>query len=221
VYFLHVTQHKDAPEKEQTEDVLGVDLGICYIATDSEGEQFRGAAVRDKRTRYVARRGALQRVGTCSAKRRLKQISGRERRYMKVVNHCISKTLVTKAATSRKALALENLTGIRESATVRREQQHERHSWAFFQLRRFLTYRAASAGVSVVLVDPAYTSQTCSRCGHCERANRQSQSSFVCRRCGFAAHADCNAALMIAQVARQAAYSRGGMSPATSPSAFR
>ena len=53
-------------------------------------------------------------------------------------------------------------------------------------------------GVRVILVDPAYTSQTCSARGHCEKANRHSQSSFRCRRCGFALNADHNAARTIA-----------------------
>ena len=58
------------------------DLGICNIATESEGEQFTGKEVRARRARYVARRAALQRVGTRSAKRRLKQMRKRESRYM-------------------------------------------------------------------------------------------------------------------------------------------
>jgi putative transposase len=191
------------------------------VATDSEGEHFTGAEVRAKRTCYVARRAALQRVGTRSAKRRLKQMSGRERRYMKDVNHRITKTLVRKAVQSRKALALEALTGIRESVTVRREQRYERHSWAFYQLRLFLTYKAACAGVEVRLVDPAYSSQTCSRCGYCSAANRHSQASFRCQQCGFFCNADINAASNIALAARQAANSNSGTSLVTSPSPRR
>jgi putative transposase len=217
IYYLHVTQSKDAPPKTEIDDVLGVDLGICTVATDSEGEQFTGAAVREMRARFVARRAALQRVGTRSARRCLKRMRTRESRYMRDKNHCISKALVAKASTSRKALALEDLTGIRESATVRREQRYERHSWAFYQLRLFLTYKAAGAGVPVMVVDPAHTSQTCSRCGHCEPANRQSQASFTCRRCGFTAHADSNAATNIARAGRQAAHGSSGTSLATSP----
>lgn len=220
-YFLHVTQSKEAPDVTEADEAIGVDLGICNVATDSEGEQFTGAQVRAKRSRFVARRAALQRVGTRSAKRRLKQMSGRERRYMKNVNHTISKALIHKAVVSRKALALEDLTGIRESGTVRREQRYERHAWAFFQLRLFLTYKAAWAGVEVRLVDPAYTSQTCSRCGYCAAANRHSQSSFRCQRCGFSAHADFNSATNIALAARQAANSSAGTSVATSPSRLR
>src|SRR5262249_8034252 len=52
----------------------------------------------------------------------------------------------------------------------------------------FIAYKAALAGVPVVYVNPASTSQTCSRCRHCEMANRTSQSKFLCRSCGFSAH---------------------------------
>ncbi len=216
-YYLHLTQTRVAPDVTEPQDVLGVDLGICTVATDSTGQPFTGAEVRKKRSRVVARRAALQRVGTRSAKRRLQRMRRREHRWMKQVNHRIAKSLVAKAVVSRKALALENLTGIREQVTVRREQRYERHCWAFSQLRTFLSYKAAWAGVAVLLVDPAYTSQTCSRCGHCFPANRQSQASFVCRRCGFSAHADYNAARNIAQAGRQAASGSNGTSLATSP----
>nr|WP_202894025.1 RNA-guided endonuclease TnpB family protein [Kribbella italica] len=46
-------------------------------------------------------------------------------------------------------------------------------------------------------VSPAYTSQTCSRCGHCAPANRENQA-FRCRACGHSDHADVNAAINIA-----------------------
>lgn len=216
-YYLHVTQSKEAPDVAPAEEAIGIDLGICNVATDSTGEQFTGAEVRVKRSRYVARRAALQRVGTRSAKRRLKQLSGRERRYMKDVNHTIAKTLVHKAVVSRKALALEDLTGIRETVTVRREHRYERHCWAFYQLRLHIAYKAAWAGIPVYLVDPAYTSQTCSRCGYCAAANRQSQASFLCQQCGFCCHADINAAINISLVARQAANGSAGTSAVTSP----
>jgi transposase len=50
-----------------------------------------------------------------------------------------------------------------------------------------------------VHVDPAYTSQTCSRCGHLSKANRPNQATFWCTSCGFAEHADVNAGRNIAQ----------------------
>lgn len=139
VYYLHVTQSRAAPEMLPPADgTLGVDLGIVNLATDSEGESFSGATMKQGRQRYHTRRQRLQTVGTKNAKRRLRKNAGRERRFQKDVNHCISKALVKKAVVSCKAIALEDLSGIRERVTVRHEHRYERHSWAFFQLRQFL-----------------------------------------------------------------------------------
>ncbi len=200
IYYLNVTQSKEAPEVTQTNDTLGVDLGIVSLATDSQGESFSGAQVKAVRERYHTRRKILQKVGTRSAKRRLKKMSGREKRFQKDTNHVISKALVRKAAQSCKALALEDLTGMRERVTVRHENRYERHSWAFYQLRTFIHYKAAWAGVPVRLIDPKNTSRICSQCGHCEKANRQSQASFLCKQCGFCCNADLNAAINISRV---------------------
>jgi IS605 OrfB family transposase len=184
-----------------------VDRGIVNLATDSDGQSFSGAQVHFVRRRYHARRQCSQKVGTKNAKRRLRKNARRQRRFQKDVNHCISKALVQKAVVSCKALAHEDLTGIRERTTVRHEQRYERRSWAFYQLRQFLTYKAAQAGVSIVLVDPRGTrdtSRTCSVCGHCKQANRRSQAEFSCHNplCGFTRNADWNAAINIARKAQ-------------------
>lgn len=198
-YYLNVTQSKDAPELTETNEILGVDLGIVQVSTDSTGESFSGAQVKAVREHYHTRRRILQKVGTRSAKRRLKKMSGREKRFQTNTNHIISKALVHKAVRTRKALALEDLTGIRERVTVRRANRYERHSWAFSQLRTFISYKAAWAGIEVKLIDPRNTSRMCSQCGHCEKANRQSQASFLCKQCGFCCNADVNAAINISR----------------------
>ncbi len=198
-YYLNVTQKREAPALTETAETLGVDLGIVNLATDSTGESFSGTTIHEVRTHYQQRRQTLQKVGTRSAKRRLKQMSGREKRFQKNTNHVISKALVQKAIVSRKALALEDLTGIRGRTMVRRENRYERHSWAFYQLRMYIAYKAAWASVEVKFVDPRNTSRTCSQCGHCEKANRHSQSSFQCQQCGFCLNADINAAINIAR----------------------
>jgi len=199
IYSLHVTQSTDAPQVTETSDILGVDLGIVNLATDSDGQTFTGAKVHEVQVRYHKRRQELQRVGNRSAKRRLKKLSGREKRFQKDINHKLSKTLVRKAVVSRKALALEDLTGIRDRTTVRRENRYERHSWAFYQLRMYIAYKAAWASVEVRFVDPRNTSRTCSQCGYCEKANRQSQTSFKCKQCDFCSNADINAAINISR----------------------
>jgi IS605 OrfB family transposase len=215
VYSLHITQSREAPsEAEPNVGTLGVDLGIANLATDSEGEHFTGSIVHLVRGRYHLRRQRLQNCGTRNAKRRIRRMGSREARFQKDTNHCISKKLVQKAAVARKAIALEDLSGIRERTTVRRAHRYERHSWAFFQLRQYIAYKAAQSGVLVYLVDPCNTSRMCSACGHCEKANRKSQAEFSCQRCGFAANADDNAALNISRKER-AAVNRPMASPLT------
>ncbi len=198
MFFLLATC--DVPEDHGAlvDDVLGIDLGIVEIATDSTGESFNGSLVESKRQWYAERRTVLQSVGTPSARRHLKRLAGKEKRFRADVNHGISKHLVKKAKDTGRAIALEDLSGIRDRVTVRKAQRARRHRWSFFQLRAFLSYKAILAGVPVVLVDPRNTSRTCHQCGHCEKRNRKSQSEFVCRSCGHSVHADFNAACNIA-----------------------
>jgi putative transposase len=200
-FYLAVTLDVPTPEPGEPQGTLGVDLGIINLATDSEGETFSGEAIEANRKRFVALRGRLQKRGTKSAKRHLKKLSGTEHRFKKDTNHVISKRLVQKAQATRQAIAIEELRHIRQrtDSTVRRSQRSRHSSWAFGQLRFFLEYKAQAAGVPLHTVDPRNTSRTCSQCGHCEKANRQSQASFLCQSCGYAAPADYNAAVNISR----------------------
>ena len=144
-------------------------------------------------------RARLQAQPTRSAKRRLKKLAGRESRFARPVNHCISKQMVATAKGTGRGIRMEDLNGIRTRAKVRHGQRAVLHSWAFWQLRQMIAYKAALAGVLVEFVDPRNTSRTCSQCGHCEKGNRRNQSEFRCRSCGHEAHADINAAENIGQ----------------------
>jgi IS605 OrfB family transposase len=206
-FYLAVTVDAPQPPPDEVSDYLGVDLGIIMLAATSDGEFLnrstgpKHAHTNEVRARFSRLRQKLQKRGTKSSKRLLKKRSRRESRFIKDVNHCISKAIVQTAQGTRRGIALEDLQGIRERAGKNGSKRRRRvlHSWAFAQLRAFIAYKAALAGVLVVYVDPASTSQTCSRCGHRERANRKSQAMFSCQnpRCGFSAHADLNAAVNI------------------------
>lgn len=192
-FFLHVVMETAAPAVE-CKGVLGVDFGLTEIATDSEGNTYSGEPVKAVRRRMRRLRGLLQAKGTKSAKRHLKRIRQKQSRFTRNTNHVISKHLVSTAAHSRKALALEKLTDIRDRAdTVSRHMRWLLGNWSFYQLRDFVTYKAQAAGLITVTVDPRNTSRTCSECGYCDKANRKSQASFVCLHCGFCANADINA----------------------------
>ena len=200
-FFLLATCDVPQEAEEEFEDVLGVDLGIINLATDSDGNTHAGKAVDEKRNWFENRRATLQSVGTKSAKRRLKQLSKKEKLYKRDVNHCLSKQLVAKAKYTNRAIALEDLSGIRKRIKVRKTQRSRHSKWAFYQLRSFIEYKSALQGVKVILADPRNTSRTCSKCGHCEKKNRKSQSEFVCQKCTHSMSADINAAINISRVA--------------------
>jgi IS605 OrfB family transposase len=194
----------DLPEEPAlaVHDFVEVDLGICNLATTSDGETFVGEEVERVRQRFRKTRRNLQSRGTRSAKRILKRIGRRESRYRRHQNHVISKKIVAAAKDTSRGIALEELKGIRTRCTVRRRQRSRFHGWSFNQLRQFLTYKARLAGVPVVTVDPRNSSRTCSACGHCEKANRSDQATFRCQHCGHSEHADINAARNLASRAR-------------------
>ncbi|RIH79217.1 RNA-guided endonuclease InsQ/TnpB family protein [Meiothermus hypogaeus] len=194
-FYLFATVNVEEPEPVEVKDVLGVDLGIVNIATDSDGETYSGSHLNSVRHRHRRLRRRLQKKGTKGAKRRLKKLSGKEWRFANDVNHTISKRIVEKAQRTNRAVALENLKGIRQRVRVRRPQRSTLHSWAFHDLGQKLAYKAQRAGVRVVFVDPRNSSRECPCCGHAEKANRPDQSTFRCRVCGFADHADKVAAL--------------------------
>jgi len=179
--------------------VLGIDMGIVNIATDSTGEQFSGAQIETLRARRTSHRQRLQRCGTKASKRRLKSLPSRQRRFQTITNHTISKAIVAKAERSQCAIALEELKHIRARVKANKSQRQRLHNWSFGQLRSHIEYKAKRAGIKILVVDPAYTSQSCNECGFVSKANRPTQEQFRCKACGHEAHADLNAARNISR----------------------
>jgi IS605 OrfB family transposase len=175
-----------------------VDLGIANIATTSSGYRAAGRGLNRHRKRQLDLRKKLQAKGTKSARRRLKNRRRKEARHAGHVNHIIAKQIVTEAERTSSGIALEDLGGIRQRVRLRKPQRVTLHSWAFHQLGQFVEYKARRAGVPLVYVDPAYTSQECAECHHIEKKNRVDQALFICRSCGVVAHADRNASRNIA-----------------------
>ena len=86
-------------------------------------------------------------------------------------------------------------------------------SWGMFRQR--LTDKATNATnpVEVITINPAYTSQRCSKCGHTDKTNRKNQAIFCCKVCRYTNNADVNAAKNIISTAVGHTVSgRGGIS---------
>jgi IS605 OrfB family transposase len=191
-FYLHISITIPAPEVKQPQGSLGVDLGLSRVAVTSDEKFHTAKNIRHKKACYKRTRRSLQANGSKSAKRALKRVSGRERRFVADTNHCVSKQIVADAKANDQRIVLEDLNGIRETGKAKCV-----HEWSFAELQQMIRYKAARAGVEVVIVSPRYTSQTCSRCLHL--GVRPSQSNFQCRDCGYQINADLNGAKSIAK----------------------
>lgn len=192
---LQVCVESDNPSFFNNKQILGIDLGIKNFAVLSNNTFIKPKKIRDIKRKYNYLRSKLQSCGTHSAKRKLKLLSGRERRFQRDFNHCLSKQITNMPYG---IFAMEELKGIRNGRKGR-VFNRKRSNWAYFQLRSFIQYKAENLGKKLVLVDPRYTSQRCSKCGFIDKANRN-KSAFHCLSCDFVCHSDLNASYNISQI---------------------
>jgi len=201
--FVHIACNVEEPPPFAPTGFLGIDLGVANLATTSDGQQFSGALVEAVRVRHAERRRRLNREATRqkrrgkrpkNVRRALNRLGRREMRFRRDVNHCITKQVVLLAQGTQRGIAVEDLNGIRARIRFAKSQRAKMGGWAFAQWQAFCAYKARRAGVPYVVVNPAYTSQTCFACGVVDKASRLDQASFVCTACGHTANADVNAA---------------------------
>lgn len=206
-WFFHLVL--DLPDVLPMErgKAMGVDLGENILAATSTGKLFGGGALRANRDRFLGTRKRLQSKGSQSAKQQLRYISGREKRHVQCVNHCVSKEIVQEAKKNGcSTIVLEDLRNIRERIKAGTRVRSRLHRWSFDQLRQFVEYKAAAQGIEVVYVNPAYTSKTCSCCLSLGDRKRH---FFSCPNCGSLQHSDLNASRNILRLGQSIDRSTG------------
>ncbi len=191
--------------------VLGIDRGIKQIAVLSNNQFINSKHLRKVKSKYSHLRYKLAKKGTKSAKRLLKKISGKEHRFVKDANHCISKMIVELPFD---VFVIEKLS-IRPKKRLGKSFNKRLMGWSWKQLEQFLTYKAELAGKQVKHIDARYTSQKCSHCGHIKRSQREGLS-FCCSKCDFKLHSDLNAARNIRNNFLKAQSATGVLSRASS-----
>jgi len=198
-YYINLQMNKDIPKKSIECNVLGIDLGIKKIAVTSDNKFYKSSHLKNIKGKYQKLKRDLQSKGTKSAKRKLQHISRKENRFVRDVNHCVSKKIVN---TRNNVFALENLKNIKSNTrTYNKKLNHMIGNWSFAQLQVFIDYKSLRLGKSVMYVKPNYTSQQCSKCSHTEKSNRVG-NAFKCKKCGFELDADLNASRNIARIGR-------------------
>ena len=177
-----------------------------------KGTRFfgNGRYQRVMRRQFYARRKQLQKARKTRAIRKSK---GKEARWMKNINHQLSRQIVTHAQEQGiGTIKVEALHGIRKGTTSTsrgasaRKNNRMKNTWSFSQLTAFLTYKAARVGIKVEQVDPAYTSQECPACG---ARNKAQDRTYVCAECGWRGHRDSVGAINISRRAGLSDQRRG------------
>jgi len=199
---FYLFQTVDVPEEdmEDVEEFIGCDFGLTDIVVTSDGVKHSADGLNKYREHRQKVRSSIQRKGTRSSKRLLKRLSGKERTTATIINHTISKSIVQSAKMQGKGISVEDLTNIRFTSKRRNKKFRVKLGrWSFWQLRSFIDYKARLNGVKFVVVEPAYTSQTCSVC---HSIGTRKNKSFTCTNCGNDMDADFNAAKNIATLGR-------------------
>lgn len=202
----------DIPDKVKAEvvkdRVLGVDLGIKYPAymclNDDTYKREHIGSIDDFlriREQMQDRRRKLQHdlkfikggKGRNKKMQALDRLRDKEKNFATTYNHMISKNVVEFAKKNQcEYINMEKLTKDGFNNAILR-------NWSYYQLQQYIEYKAEREGIKVRYIDPAYTSQTCARCGHVDKENRQTQEKFICTKCGFELNADHNASINIAR----------------------
>ena len=136
----------------------------------------------------------------------MRKSQGKERRWMRDINHKLSRQIVNHAqAQGVGTIRLERLTGIRQRTTrtsrgAKRSKARKNNrmiaTWPFYQLSAFIAYKAERLGMRIEQVDPAYTSQTCPAC---LARNKAQDRRYVCSECGWKGHRDAVGAINISR----------------------
>jgi putative transposase len=197
----------EAPEPKGITPV-GIDLNEtnALVAVDADGREFfqsgKATKVRNQRTMQTTKR--VQRklttkkaegADTHGVRRVLKRLSGRRKRRTDDFARVVAKRLIEWAPTDA-VLAFEDLRieppyrELTRGVALRRRLTQ----WQHGAIRQAVANKAQLAGVAIAQVNPAYTSQKCSRCGLRGKRHRH---AFTCPACGHAQHADVNAATNI------------------------
>jgi IS605 OrfB family transposase len=233
-YRFLVLLKKPPPTLQVTENVVGVDqnsngIGVTVMNRRSGmilKQLYLGRDISLRQVRYENRRAVLQEYRDEKGRRgkaglKLRQLSGRQRNYVRTNTWLLAKQLTDLATQHKATIAIERLYKLRRrKGQLSRKSRRKTNRIPYGFFRHALTHKSAQLGILMVEVSARYTSQTCPRCGHISRQNRRNWRYFRCVRCRFEANADRVASVNICRKAIQIAtylVTMGQILPAGAP----
>ena len=190
-FFIHITFSKEINKPSYNNGrVVGIDLGINNLAVTSNRKFFKGTKSFIKK--WINTTSQLQSKGTKSAKKLLKKRSGRWKRFQQWINHNISKSVIDRLETGD-TIVMEDLSYIKKRARYNKWVQ----IWSFYQLQKFIKYKAIRKGIKIVYENPFRTSKICSKCQSIKSIRHS--GFFQCLHCGYTLSSDLNASINLAK----------------------
>lgn len=206
LYLTYIIDEEHPVEMREItpETTIGVDRGIHNIIVTSDGTFVSSKPYYAIERKYAHNISILKQKHSSSARKRLRSIRGKQKRYINDRNHIISKKLCSIPNLS--CIIFEQLNGIRDSHTkcIRKSKKSRKpevkqnrwiNNWTFKDLEDKVLYKANDLGITVEFVNPAYTSKTCSECGYVESHESECRNgkNYKCSHCNHSEHADLNA----------------------------
>ncbi len=175
------------------EDAVGIDVGVSTFAVFSDGKEIKKPRFFQKEQKTLAKaqkKLSKQAKGTQERRKQTKVVAKiHERISNRRKDFCHQET--RKIINQYQYICIEdlNIKKMMEGSSLAKSITDA--SWN--QFRQYLTYKAEEAGRKLGLVNPAYTSQTCSQCKFIE-AKKLSERKHSCTKCRYKSTRDFNAA---------------------------
>lgn len=205
--------------KVRAGEVIGIDRGVVHTVADDRGRFYDApdTTALDRRRKYHQRRMAKSKLVAAKEGRKFWEsrryrahkaaaatLSERQARVRDDFAHKLSTQLVREHdIIGIETLGVERMTrrGKGKGAAAKRGLNRSMRNAALARLATHVEYKAKLAGVDLIEVPAAYTSQRCHQCGNTRRENRESQAVFCCTECSWTGNADTNAAINIREEA--------------------
>jgi IS605 OrfB family transposase len=220
---FYLTMNKDDPPVQHAENILGIDVNASKIAVSIVSKEDRilkqlylGKQIGSTQYEFEERRAKLQQyrdtITPSKAGLKLKQLSGRQRRYVRTNIWQLANDIVRRLAKqyNAKKIAIEALKHLRSRKKGQTSKQSRRkvNRIPYGLLKHCLTSVCQREGVELVPVNPKHTSQECQKCQYTSKKNWIGYKLFRCERCGFESNRDRNASVNIAARASQFSHPR-------------
>ena len=189
----------DVDKKTDTNPAVGIDVGLKSFAVTSDGQAIANQRFfrKEEKTLAKAQRkwdAVKKKPKTDPTKEKSRKVIARVHERIRNKRHNFAHQESRKMVNRYGFIAVEKLKVQKMQKNRRLSKSIADAAWSLF--RHCLEYKAEEAGIGFKAVDSEYTSQDCSACGHREK-KKLSQRVHHCKKCGYTADRDLNAAINI------------------------